>query len=76
MCCADTRVSQVTLVVKKKKKNPLASLGDARDVFDLWVGKILWSRKWQPAPIFAWEIPCVEEPGGLQSIALKRVRHN
>ena len=24
----------------------------------------------------AWEIPMTEEPGGLQSIALKRVRHN
>ena len=20
--------------------------------FDPWVGKILWSRKWQPAPVF------------------------
>ena len=23
-----------------------------RHVFDLWVGKIPWSRKWQPAPVF------------------------
>ena len=26
--------------------------------------------------IFAWRIPWTEEPGGLQSIELQRVRHN
>ena len=26
--------------------------------------------------ILAWEIPWTEEPGGLQSIAFKRVRHD
>ena len=26
--------------------------------------------------IFAWEIPWTEEPGGLQSVWLQRVRHN
>ena len=26
--------------------------------------------------ILAWKIPCTEEPGRLQSIALQRVRHN
>ena len=26
--------------------------------------------------IFAWKIPWTEEPGGLQSIKLKRVRHD
>ena len=26
--------------------------GYARDSFDLWVGKIPWSRKWQPTPVF------------------------
>ena len=26
--------------------------------------------------ILAWEIPWTEEPGGLQSIVLQRVRHN
>ena len=30
-------------------KSPLANAGD---VFDPWVGKIPWRRKWQPAPIF------------------------
>ena len=33
-------------------KNPLANAGDARDVFDPWVGRIPWSRKWQPTPVF------------------------
>ena len=32
--------------------------------FDPWVGKISWSRKWQPVfNILAWEIPWTEEPG-------------
>ena len=28
------------------------------------------------ASILAWEIPWTEEPGGLQSMGLQRVRHN
>ena len=26
--------------------------------------------------ILAWEIPWTEEPGGLQSVGLQRIRHN
>ena len=26
--------------------------------------------------ILAWEIPCIEEPGVLQSVRLQRVRHD
>ena len=26
--------------------------------------------------ILAWRIPCTEEPGGLQSMGLQRVRHD
>ena len=34
-------------------KNLPASAGDAEDArFCLWVKKILWRRKWQPAPVF------------------------
>ena len=35
-------------------KNPSANSGDARDAGLIWmqVGKIPWSRKWQPAPVF------------------------
>ena len=38
-----------------------------RPLFDPWVGKIPWRRKWQHIPVFLWEIPWTEEPGGLQS---------
>ena len=42
-----------------------------------WVGRIPWKRKWQPTPsILAWGIPWTEEPGGLQSMGLQRVRHD
>ena len=40
--------SQVTLVVK----NPPANAGDMRHVFDPWVRKIPWRRKWKPTPVF------------------------
>ena len=33
-------------------KNLPASAGGARDGFNPWVGKIPWSRKWQPTPVF------------------------
>ena len=33
-------------------KNPAASVGDMRLEFDPWVGKIPWSRKWQPTSVF------------------------
>ena len=33
-------------------KNPPANAGDSRHGFDPWVGKICWSRKWQPTPVF------------------------
>ena len=38
--------------------------------FNPWVGKILWSRKWQPTPVF------LPEPGGLQSMCPQRLRHD
>ena len=33
-------------------KNLPASVGPKRCRFDPWAGKISWSRKWQPTPIF------------------------
>ena len=34
-------------------KNLPVNAGDARDTgFNPWVRKILWSRKWQPTPVF------------------------
>ena len=46
--------------------------------FDPWVGKIPWSRKWQPIPVFLprEEIPWTEEYVGLQSMGLQRVGHD
>ena len=45
--------------------------------FNPWLGKIPWRRKWQPiSSILAWEILWTEEPGGLQSMGLQRVRHD
>ena len=39
-------------------------------------GKSLEKGMATPSSILAWRIPCTEEPGGLQSIGLQRVRHN
>ena len=45
--------------------------------FDPWVAKIPWRRAWQPTPIFLpGESPWTEEPGRLQSMGSKRVRHD
>ena len=64
---------QAALVVK----NLPADAGNIRDGFDPGVGKIPWRRAWQPAPVFLpGESPWTEEPGGLQSIGLQRVRHD
>ena len=41
------------------------------------VGKIPWRREWLPTPVLLpGEFPWTEEPGGLQSIGLQKVRHN
>ena len=51
-------------------KNPPA-------VWETWVGKIPWRRTWQPTPVFLpGKSPWTEEPGGLQSMGLQRVRHD
>ena len=35
----------------KEVKNPSANARDTKDSFDLWVGKVPWRRRWQPAPV-------------------------
>ena len=64
--------SQVVLLVK----NLPANAGNTRDTSS--IPRLGGSQKRAEAhsSIFAWRIPCTEEPGGLQSIALQRVRHN
>ena len=48
--------------------------------FNTWVGKIPWSRNWQPTPahpsILAWKIPWIEESGGLQSMRSQTVGYD
>ena len=64
--------SQVTLVVK----NPPANAGNVRHVFDPWVRKIPWRKKWNPTLVFLLEDSHGEKPGGLQHMGSQRVRHN
>ena len=57
-------------------KNPPANGGDVRDM-----GSILGQEdplkegKATHSSVLAWKIPWIEEPGGLQSIGLQRIRH-
>ena len=48
-----------------------------RPRFDPWVGRIPWRRAWQPTPVFVpGESPWTEEPGGLEFMGSRRVRHD
>ena len=54
-------------------KNPVQW---GRPGFDLWTGKILWRRAWQPTPVFLpEEFPWIEEPVRPEPMGLPRVRH-
>ena len=58
-------------------KNPLASAGDIKDrVQSLGQEDPLKKGMATHSSVLAWEIPRTEEPGGLQSIRLQRVRYN
>ena len=58
-------------------KNPPANAGDIREAGSIpGSGKIFKEGMVTYSSILAWEIPRTEEPGGLQSIGLKKVRHN
>ena len=67
--------SPVVLVVKE---SACQRRRHKRCRFDPWVRKIPWVRKEMTthSSILAWEIPRIEEPGGLQSMGLQRVGHN
>ena len=50
-------------------------------VWETWVQSLYWEDslekgKGTHSSILAWRIPWTEEPGGLQSKGLQRVRHN
>ena len=71
------KVPQGSSLVAHMIKNLPASTGDIkRHRFNPWVGKIPWRRKLQPTPMFLPGIPWTEDPGGLQSMVLQRVRHD
>ena len=53
-------------------------LQSRRHRFHLWVAKIIFLGEGTSthSSILAWRIPWTQEPGGLQSIGLQRVRHH
>ena len=62
-------------------KNPPANLGDLREAGSipredpLKEGRLDWRKAWLPTPVFLpGESPRTEEPGGLQSTVLQRIR--
>ena len=66
-------MSQVMLVVK----NPPANAGDVRDVGLIpgWEDPLEESMATHSS-ILAWRVPWTEEPDGLQSMEMERVRHD
>ena len=51
------------------------------EAWQTWVGSLGWEDPLEEervtlSSILVWEIPWVEEPGGLQSVGSKRVRHD
>ena len=61
-------------------KNSAFDAGDAGDTGDVnlvsGLGRVLGEEHGNPFQYSCPEIPWTEEPGGLQSIGLQRVRHN
>ena len=58
-------------------KNTPANGRDIRDVGPIpGSGRSPGGRHGSPLQYSCWEIPWTEEPGGLQSIGLQKVRHN
>ena len=55
-------------------KNPPANAGDLGSILG-WEDP-LEKEMATHSSILAWEIPWMEEPGGLQSMGLQRVRHD
>ena len=67
------RASQVVPTVK----NPPANAGDARDASLIsGLGRSPRVGNSNHSSFLSWKIPWTEEPGGLQSMGLQKVRHN
>ena len=50
--CCESKTALQNKVSLQVVKNPPASVGHKRCRFHPWVGKMPWSRKWQPTPVF------------------------
>ena len=63
--------------VAPEVKNPPANTGEARDNRPIpGLEGSPGERKGNHSNILAWKTPWTEEPGGLQSMGLQRVKHN
>ena len=72
-CMNNSTYSQVVLVVKSAATNP--------EDLETWVLSLgqedpLEEGMAMHSSILAWRIPWLEEPNGLQSMGLQRVRHD
>ena len=78
------RIKNLFYIIVKKElprwnsgKGSPCNAGDAGDTSsDTWVRKIPQEDMATHPTIFAWEIPWTEEPRGLQSMGLQRVRYD
>ena len=60
-----------------QRESPCPCRRRRRRKFYPWVGKIPWSRKWQPSLEFLpGKVPWTEEPIGLQSVGSQSVGHD
>ena len=67
-------LTKITLVAEWREE---IGQGHKRHRFNPLVRKIPWRRAWQPTPVLLpREFPWTEEPSGLQSLGLQRVRHD
>ena len=58
-------------------KNPPVNEGDIRDAVSIpGLGRAPEKEMATHSSILAWRIPWTEEPGGLQSMRLQRLRHD
>ena len=70
---ADSRASQVALVIK----NPPANTGDIRDASSIPASaRSSGGGHGNPLQYSCWRIPWTEKPDGLQSMGSQRVRHD
>ena len=67
----------MTTIIKLVVKSPHANAGDTEmQIQSLGQEELLEEEMVTHSRILAWRIPWMEEPGGLQSIGLQRVRHD